>query len=74
MEKREIIIISAAGLNASETDSIRDAVSRKIKEKLPVKTLIDKSLLGGFVVRVGDWTWDASLITKLKTLRSAIIN
>ena len=36
-------------------------------------TKIDPDLLGGLVVRVGDWLYDASVRTQLETIRNQII-
>ncbi len=38
-----------------------------------VQTRVDPSLLGGFVVRVGDTVYDASLATQLKMLRQQMV-
>jgi F-type H+-transporting ATPase subunit delta len=34
---------------------------------------VDPALLGGMVVRVGDWVYDASIRTRLQTIRNQII-
>ena len=36
-------------------------------------TRIDPELLGGIIVKVGDWRYDASVQTSLKTIRDQII-
>jgi F-type H+-transporting ATPase subunit delta len=34
---------------------------------------VDPDLLGGLIVRVGDWVYDASVRRELETLRSELI-
>lgn len=38
-----------------------------------IETQIDPDLLGGLVVRVGDWMFDGSVRTRLRTLRDQLI-
>jgi F-type H+-transporting ATPase subunit delta len=42
------------------------------KEPL-LQTQVDENLLGGMVVRVGDWLYDQSVRTQLETIRNQII-
>ncbi|MCX7876009.1 MAG: ATP synthase F1 subunit delta [Melioribacteraceae bacterium] len=56
---------------------VEDTIKNKIKEKLELKTqqkvfanyTIDKNLIGGFIVEIGDQVFDASIKHQLKLLR-----
>jgi len=64
---------SAVPLN----DDQRGRLSRTVQEvttREPVlQDSVDPDLLGGMVVQVGDWVYDASVRTKLGTIRSQLI-
>jgi len=55
------------------TDELKDKILVKIKEivgkKITIENVIDPSILGGFVLRVGDKQFDASISGKLNNLR-----
>ncbi len=62
------VVITATGLN----DHLRSEVNRIVKEKVQreVELLeqVDKDLIGGFVLRIGDTQYDASVVSQLRRL------
>ena len=58
-------------------DDQRQRLLRQLRQdfgKEPVlHEKVDPSLLGGMVVRIGDWVYDASVRTRLETLRNELI-
>jgi F-type H+-transporting ATPase subunit delta len=59
------------------TDAERERVIGDVRAVAQVEALlqetIDPEILGGLIVRVGDWVYDASLRTKLETIRNQLI-
>jgi F-type H+-transporting ATPase subunit delta len=59
------------------TDDERGRLYNDLKEvsgREPILAeAIDPDLLGGLVVRVGDWIYDTSLRTRLETMRNELI-
>lgn len=59
------------------TKSLETKVLLKLKtlstKKLSLKQLVDPTILGGFVLRVGDQQYDASVSSKLNKLKSKFI-
>ncbi|HMC00936.1 MAG TPA: ATP synthase F1 subunit delta [Flavobacteriaceae bacterium] len=55
------------------TDDLKTIVLEKVKEltgkKAELKNVIDKSILGGFILRVGDIQYNASISNQLNKLR-----
>lgn len=55
------------------TDDLRTKVLAKVKEltgkEAEVKNIIDESILGGFILRVGDIQYNASIANKLNKLK-----
>jgi F-type H+-transporting ATPase subunit delta len=63
-------VISSANLSPNEKDKLKE----QIKKEQNVKTVnllekVDKGLLGGFILKIGDTIFDASLKTRLEELR-----
>jgi len=64
---------SAVSLTDEQRHRLLETV-REVSAREPVlHETIDPSLLGGLVVQVGDWVYDASVRTKLDTLRNQLI-
>ncbi|GGW56950.1 ATP synthase F1 subcomplex delta subunit [Winogradskyella epiphytica] len=55
------------------TDDLKSKVLAKVKEltgkEAEVKNIIDESILGGFILRVGDTQYNASISNKLEKLK-----
>ncbi len=68
-----VLVTSAAPLADDQRDQLlHDLRARYNKE--PVLTLrVDPGLLGGLVVRVGDWVYDASVRTRLENIKKQLI-
>lgn len=68
-----VLVTSAAPLADDQREQLtHDLRARYAKE--PVLTLrVDPALLGGLVVRVGDWLYDASVRARLDNLRKQLI-
>lgn len=64
-------VISAVKLDASQKKKVLDLVKHDGEVQLTEK--IDPSLIGGFIVKVGDKQIDASIARKFQNLRKEII-
>ena len=67
--KQVAIVTSAIGL----TDDLKEKVLAKVSEltgkDAEIKNVVDDSILGGFILRVGDIQYDASIANKLNKLK-----
>lgn len=68
-----IIVSSFTKLTDEQIAIIRQIIVGLIDVKLPVINTIDKKLIGGFTVQVGDWFLDASIVKQLQSLKAEII-
>ncbi|MDX1799692.1 MAG: F0F1 ATP synthase subunit delta [Marinobacter sp.] len=59
-------------LTEEQTNKLVEALSRKLDRKVNLSTAMDKTLIGGVVIRAGDVVIDASVRGKLKKLAEAI--
>ena len=65
-------VTSAVSLTPAQTAALEEALRSVVGSKLTVDLKVDKSLIGGLVVRVGSRMIDTSLATKLRRLRLAM--
>lgn len=59
----------ARALDPQQSESLRKGLERFSGKKVQLESREDPSLLGGLVVRMGDWVLDASLLRRLNRLR-----
>lgn len=76
LEEREGIIAvqvkSAIELNSAQKSAIAQKISNYTQSRVRLETTLDPTLKGGFVVKVGDTTFDGSLSTQLSRLRDQL--
>lgn len=65
-------ITSATKLDDSTRDAIIAKVQSSVEGKLEVEEKVDESLIGGFVVRMGDQQIDASVASQLNNLKQRL--
>lgn len=63
---------SAIELTPEQTDRLREALNRATGKDVEVKVVVDPSVLGGIVARVGDLVIDGSVRHRLEQLREQI--
>ena len=64
----EATVISAIPLDSTEIESIRAKLEGMLDKKIILETKIDKSILGGFVIKIDNSLIDMSLRTKLDNM------
>ncbi len=65
-------LTSAAPLDASTRNAIVAKIQSSVQGTLEVEEKIDESLIGGFVVRMGDQQIDASVVNQLNNLKQRL--
>lgn len=63
-------VITASSLTEVQKEQIRKRLETAIGYEISLREVIDKSLLGGFKIKLGDWIYDASLKGTLEKLRN----
>jgi F-type H+-transporting ATPase subunit delta len=67
----DVEVTSAFVLKPEESDKIAQALARRLSKTVNLSTRVDRKLIGGGVVRVGDLVIDASLRGRLNQLSHA---
>jgi F-type H+-transporting ATPase subunit delta len=71
-KKLPVYVSAAAPLAEDQLEQVRQAVRRNLNLEPVLETKIDANLLGGIVLRVGDWVFDGSVQSKLNDLSKQI--
>jgi len=67
-------VTTAVPLTADLEKKILEKVLQLTGKKVEVKSTIDEKIIGGFVLRVGDLQYDASIVSKLSNLKREFTN
>lgn len=63
------VVTSAAGIDSGARAKILELVKQQAKGEVELVEKVDKALIGGFILRIGDKQVDASIARKLNELR-----
>ncbi|HFC00517.1 MAG TPA: ATP synthase F1 subunit delta [Phaeodactylibacter sp.] len=69
-------VISAAPLKPETLEKIKNKIRSEMTDggTVEIETKVDASLLGGFVIKIGDKLYDASVASRLKKLKKELAN
>lgn len=65
-------LIAASEISAEQQDKLTKALSTRLEREISMQVTIDKSLLGGAVIRAGDTVIDGSIRGRLTKLAEAL--
>ncbi|MCX6740225.1 MAG: ATP synthase F1 subunit delta [Candidatus Parcubacteria bacterium] len=67
----DVSVVSAEILSPSQKEDLKQQIKKEQKVKtVNLQEQVDKSLLGGFILKIGDTIFDASLKSRLASLRA----
>jgi F-type H+-transporting ATPase subunit delta len=70
----QVQIISASPLSEAEKQRLIQALKGRLKREITLECQIDDTLLGGLIIKTGDWVMDDSIRSKLMRLSTALVN
>ncbi|HWZ96323.1 MAG TPA: ATP synthase F1 subunit delta [Candidatus Dormibacteraeota bacterium] len=68
----EADVVSAIELSGGQKKVLVQSLEKKTSKKIEAKYAVDKTLLGGAVVRIGDTVYDGSLRHRLNEMRAKL--
>ena len=68
----DVDVVAASKLDAAQQKALSEALSAKLERKVNLQVSIDKSLLGGAVIRAGDTVIDGSIRGRLTKLAESL--
>ena len=72
-KKLEAKIISAFELLDSQKDSMKERLEKKFNKKVVLSCIVDKTLIGGVTISIGDYVIDGSIKRNLEILKNSIL-
>ncbi|MDX2164819.1 MAG: F0F1 ATP synthase subunit delta [Gammaproteobacteria bacterium] len=66
-------VTSAFPMDESTAKKLKASLTARLKREVNLEFEIDKGLVGGAVIRAGDWVVDGSVRAKLEKLKQAVI-
>lgn len=71
--RMHVQVASAVPLAADQEERLRQELRAKFNREPVLHTRVDPDLLGGLLVRVGDFVYDGSVRARLETIRNQLI-
>jgi len=71
--RMKVLVRSAVPLDEDQQERLRQQLRQAYRREPVLQTRVDPDLLGGLVVRVGDWVYDSSVRTRLEMIRDQLI-
>jgi len=68
-----VTLTSASGFSATQKKTITTFVEQTYSTKVELLEKTDNSLLGGFIIRIDDLQYDASIKTKIQALKHELL-
>lgn len=69
----EAEVVSAYAVNAEQKKLIIDSLEKRFNKQVTITTSIDKSLLGGIIIRAGDLVIDGSVANQLQKITHTLM-
>ncbi len=66
--------ITAADVDQSILANVKEIADDYFKTNVELSSIVDKKILGGYILRVGDKQFDASINSKLKKVKQQLMN
>lgn len=70
--KSDGVVITAIELDKTQLRELEANLSKKYKKTIKLKTKVDKSILGGVLVRIGNEEIDSTLVTRLANMKEIL--
>ena len=74
MNIEESVISTTFSLDKETLDVVRDFAKKVTGKEISLENTIDKDILGGFNLKIGDKMIDCSVSSKINELRKKLIN
>lgn len=68
-----VVVTSAIELSEEQKDRLRESLREQLGQEPILQTRVDPSILGGLVVRIGDWVFDRSVRSQIDRIRKELI-
>jgi F-type H+-transporting ATPase subunit delta len=70
----KVFVTTAFDLTKDQKDSLKEKFASILNKKVEMIYSVDKSIIGGFVAKVGDTVYDASVLHQLELLKKQFVH
>jgi F-type H+-transporting ATPase subunit delta len=70
--KIQVVVTSAVELEEKEMNAIANIFKQALSRQVEIKNNIDKTILGGFIARAGNYVLNSSLLSRLAELKEVM--
>ncbi len=67
------VLTSSQPLNNSIVLQVKQILEKEFKSKVELSQKIDETIIGGFILRVGDQQYDASILNQIKKIKEQLL-
>lgn len=71
-DKKHALVLSAVLLTPEQKERLRGVLKKIFHQDVEIENRIDKSVLAGFLVRIGDWFLNATVKNELSRLKQSL--
>jgi F-type H+-transporting ATPase subunit delta len=69
----QVQVITSVKVTPEQEIELLKALQLKLGKKPVLSYTVDESIVGGLIIKAGDWLWDGSLRNRLQSLRNQLI-
>jgi F-type H+-transporting ATPase subunit delta len=70
---RTAVVTSSGPLNKETVEQLKSLLENSYKARVEMKEKVNENLLGGFILRVDDQQYDASIATQLRKVKETLL-
>ncbi len=71
---KSALLVTPEKLSKEQEQEILDKISKSLKTQVELETKEDEALIGGFLIRIDDQQYDASVSNSLKKIQKQLLN
>lgn len=69
----QVQVITSVKVTPEQEIALQKALQMKLGKQPVLSYTVDDSIVGGLIIKAGDWLWDGSLRNRLQSLRNQLI-
>ncbi len=69
-EAKIAYIYTTVKLTPAQKQAIKKKLEKQLRKEVVLKEIIDKRLIAGFKIKIGDWVYDASIAGQLELFKN----
>jgi F-type H+-transporting ATPase subunit delta len=71
--RQRVSIVTSSKMDAEVLKKIKDALANKFSKEIIINEVVDESIIGGVVIKIGDLIIDGSLAKDLKNIKDKLL-